>query len=119
MKSHLDIIAAAKRKCSTVSIEDADHEIAQSDVVIDVREESEYAAGHLPGALHMSRGVIEASLSLNPAFHKPDTRIFLYCRSDARASLVAVSLQDMGFKHVKVLAGGMLAWTAANKPVQK
>ena len=117
MKSYLDLVIAAKPRVHLVPQEEAEQAIGRADVLIDVREESEYAAGRLPGAVHMSRGVIEGKLSANPRFSEPAIRIVLYCRTDARATLVADTLQNMGYTHVQVLTGGFDAWRSAGKPV--
>jgi len=118
MKTYLDLAGAARQHVTLLAAEDAAGEIARADALIDVREESEYAAGHLPGAVHMSRGVIEARLSLSPQLHRPDARLVVYCRTDARAVMVAASLQDMGYTQVRVLAGGFEAWVAEGRQVQ-
>lgn len=117
MKTYLDLVSAARPRVQLVSLNEAEQAIGQADVLIDVREESEYAAGHLPGAVHMSRGVIEGKLSASPKFAVPDIRIVLYCRTDARATLVADTLQNMGYTQVQVLIGGFDAWLAAGKSV--
>jgi rhodanese-related sulfurtransferase len=119
MKTYLDLVASAKLKIQLIPLEHAESAMEAADLLIDVREESEYKAGHLPGAVHMSRGVVEAYLSMKPEYHKPETKIVLYCRTDARAALVAVSLQEMGYTHVKALAGGYSAWTEAGHSIEQ
>lgn len=118
MKTYLDLVQEARPRVRLVSQADAERALSQADVLIDVREESEYAAGHLPGAVHMSRGVIEGKLSANPQFALPGTRIVLYCRTDARATLVADNLQKMGYTEVQVLAGGYEAWRTTGRAVR-
>ena len=119
MKTYHDLVAEARPHVYLVPMDRAEETIALAEVLIDVREESEYAAGHIPGAVHMSRGLVEARLSMAPQYQKPETRIALYCRTDARATLVASSLQSMGYVAVQVLAGGFDAWSAAGKPIQR
>lgn len=119
MKTYQDLVSEARLHIQLIPADKVEEAIAQAEVLIDVREESEYAAGHIPGAAHMSRGVVEARLSLEPRCQNPATRIALYCRTDARATLVALSLQRMGYIAVQVLGGGFDAWSAAGKPVQK
>ena len=119
MKTYQDLVAEARSHVQLVPVDQVEEAIAQAEVLIDVREESEYAAGHIPGAVHMSRGVVEARLSMAPQYQKPETRIALYCRTDARATLVAYSLQRMGYVAVQVLTGGFEVWSNAGKPVQK
>jgi rhodanese-related sulfurtransferase len=87
--------------------------------LLDVREADEYAAGHLPGAIHASRGMLEFKLSNTPALTPRDLNIVLYCKTSGRAALAACALQDMGYLNVRSIAGGFDAWAAAGKPVVK
>lgn len=117
MKTYLDLVAQARPHVSLVPLSEVDQALAQADALIDVREESEYAAGHLPGAVHMSRGTLEGHLASLPALQCPDARLVLYCRTDARAALAARSLQAMGYTQVHVIEGGYAAWVQANRLV--
>ena len=119
MKTYQDLVSEAKQHVQLVPADKLEKAISDSHALIDVREESEYAQGHIPGAIHMSRGVIEARLSMVPNYQNPETRIVLYCRTDARATLVAASLQNMGYVAVEVLTGGFEAWSQAGRPIQK
>ncbi len=85
--------------------------------IIDVREESEWPTGHIPGAIHLSRGIIERDIEKKI----PDisTSIVVYCSGGLRCALVADSLQQMGYTQVSSLNGGLSAWTAAGYPVEK
>lgn len=75
---------------------------------IDVREESEWAAGHLPGAIHLSKGIIERDIEARIPDH--NARIVLYCGGGYRSALAAKNLQEMGYKNVESMAGGYRAW---------
>lgn len=119
MKTAHDLVAAAKSHVSEVSVADADKAIADADVLVDVREADEFAAGHLAGALHVSRGLLEFKFSVNPALQSPDLKIVLYCKTSGRAALAASSLQEMGYRHVQSIAGGFDAWVGAGKPIVK
>ena len=119
MKTAHDLVAAAKARIQEVSLAQADDAIRDADVVIDVREQDEFAAGHLPGAIHASRGMLEFKLSGNPALSSRDLKIVLYCKTSGRAALAACALHDMGYLNVKSIAGGFDAWAAAGKPVAK
>ncbi len=119
MKSAHDLVVAAKARVREVAITEAEQEIRDASLLIDVREADEYAAGHLPGAIHMSRGLIEFKLSSNPAMGARDLRIVLYCKTSGRAALAANALQDMGYLNVSSIAGGFDAWVVAGKPVAK
>ena len=117
MKTPQELVAAAKSKIHEVSLAEAAAAIAAADLLIDVREAQEYAAGHIPGAVHLSRGMLEFKLAAMPDMQASDKKIVLYCKSSGRAALAALALQDMGYAQVLSLAGGYDAWVAAGRPV--
>jgi rhodanese-related sulfurtransferase len=119
MKSAHDLVMAAKARIQEVAIADAEQAIREAGVLIDVREADEFAAGHLPGAIHASRGLLEFKLSNNPELSARDLKIVLYCKTSGRAALAACALHDMGYLDVKSIGGGFDAWVAAGKPVVK
>jgi rhodanese-related sulfurtransferase len=119
MKTAHDLVAAAKARIQEIPVADAEQAILDADVLIDVREADEFAAGHLPGAIHASRGMLEFKLSGNPELSARDLKIVLYCKTSGRAALAACALHDMGYLNVKSIAGGFDAWAAAGKPVAK
>jgi rhodanese-related sulfurtransferase len=119
MKTAHDLVTAAKARVQEVNLSDVDQAIVAADVLIDVREQEEFAAGHLPGAIHASRGMLEFKLSSNPALSSRDLKIVLYCKTSGRAALAACALQDMGYLNVKSIAGGFDAWVGAGKPIVK
>lgn len=119
MKTAHDLVAAAKTRVQEVPLAQAEDAIREADVLLDVREQDEFAAGHLPGAVHASRGMLEFKLSSNPALSSRDLKIVLYCKTSGRAALAACALHDMGYLNVKSIAGGFDAWAAAGKPVVK
>ena len=117
MKTAHDLVAAAKAQVHEVPIDQADEAIRLADVLIDVREADEYQAGHIPGAIHASRGVLEFKLSSTPALTSRDLKVVLYCKPSGRAALAACAMRDMGYLQVQSIAGGFDAWAAAGKPV--
>jgi rhodanese-related sulfurtransferase len=119
MKTALDLVAAAKRGVREIALDEADAAIRNADVLLDVREADEYAAGHLPGAVHISRGMLEFKLSGSPQLSERDRRFVLYCKTSGRAALAAAAMQEMGYLNVCSIAGGFDAWVAAGKPVVK
>lgn len=119
MKTAHELVAAARARVREVAVAEAEQAIAGADLLIDVREADEYAAGHLPGAVHCSRGMLEFKLGSQPALARPDLRIVVYCKTSGRAALAAVALQEMGYEDVRSIAGGFDAWCAAGKPVQR
>ena len=86
-------------------------------VLVDVREESEWNAGHIPGATHLGKGVIERDIEQKV----PDTaqEIILYCGGGFRSALAAENLQKMGYINVVSMDGGWRGWTEAKYPVEK
>lgn len=119
MKTAYDLVVAAKGRIQEISVAAAEQAIRDARVLIDVREADEYAAGHLPGAVHISRGMLEFKLSSNPELSARDIAIVLYCKTSGRAALAACALHDMGYLNVKSISGGFDAWAAAGKPVVK
>ncbi|MGH7449190.1 MAG: rhodanese-like domain-containing protein [Longimicrobiales bacterium] len=84
--------------------------------LIDVREDSEWAKGHLPGATHVGRGVLERDIETII----PDTGadIVLYCGGGYRSALAADALQKMGYTNVKSMDGGFRGWKSADLPIE-
>ncbi|MCB9664147.1 MAG: sulfurtransferase [Alphaproteobacteria bacterium] len=83
-------------------------------VVVDVREDREWAAGRIPGAVHLGKGVIERDVE--DAFPDLDEELVLYCGGGFRSALAAEALQQMGYRNVWSLAGGRRGWLAAGAP---
>lgn len=119
MKTAHDLVAAAKTRVQEIPVDAAEQAIRDADVLVDVREADEFAAGHLPGAIHISRGLLEFRFSGMPALQSRDLKIVLYCKTSGRAALAAAALHDMGYLNVQSIAGGFDAWVAAGKPVAK
>ena len=95
----------------------AAHDFAQTGaVLIDVREESEWAAGHAAGAQHLGRGILERDVEKR--FPDLATPILCYCGGGYRSALAADNLQKMGYTNVQSVAGGWRAWTEAGLPTE-
>ena len=84
--------------------------------LIDVREESEWAKGHLPGACYLGRGVIERDIET--LFPDVGTELYLYCGGGFRSILAADNLQLMGYRNVTSVDGGFRGWLEAGYPVE-
>ncbi|MGL5323787.1 MAG: rhodanese-like domain-containing protein [Aeromonas sp.] len=84
--------------------------------LIDVREESEWARGHLPGACYLGRGVIERDIETR--FPDVGTELYLYCGGGFRSILAADNLQLMGYRNVTSVDGGFRGWLEAGYPVE-
>ena len=86
-------------------------------LLFDVREQSEFAAGHLPRAKSLGKGIIERDIeSLVP---DPTTEIVLYCGGGYRSALAADNLQKMGYTNVLSMDGGFRSWREAGFPIRK
>jgi rhodanese-related sulfurtransferase len=85
--------------------------------LVDVREESEWAQGRLPGAVHLSKGIIERDIE--QAFPDKEAPLVLYCGGGFRSALAADNLQKMGYTNVISMDGGWRSWTQAGYPVEK
>jgi rhodanese-related sulfurtransferase len=84
--------------------------------LVDVREESEFGRGHLPGAIHLSKGIIERDIE--KAIPDKAAPIVLYCGGGFRSALAADNLQKMGYTNVISMDGGWRGWTEAGYSVE-
>jgi rhodanese-related sulfurtransferase len=112
------LVAHAKKKITEISPQDAAAKLESSEaVIVDVREKDEWDEQHIPGAIHLSRGTLE----LDVEEKVPDTNamIICHCGGGGRSALAAQSLQKMGYKNVRSMAGGFKAWKAAGLPSTK
>jgi rhodanese-related sulfurtransferase len=114
----LKLVDDAKTRVREVDVMETRRKLEKSAaLLIDVREESEWAAGHAQGALHLGKGVIERDIEQRV----PDKTapIILYCGGGFRSALSADNLQKMGYTNVLSMAGGWRAWQAEGAPVEK
>lgn len=109
----LRLANAAKARIRLVPPEEVARLIDQGAVVLDVREKEEFVQGHLPTAVHLSRGMLE----MNIADHVSDkfTPILCYCGGGNRGALAADTLRQMGYVNVSSLDGGLKAYHAHSK----
>ncbi|MCV2217139.1 rhodanese-like domain-containing protein [Thauera sp. Sel9] len=119
MKTAHDLVVTAKARVAEITVDEAEAAVRGADFVIDVREADEFAAGHIPGATHIPRGLLEFKLSGAPELGARDLDVVLYCKTSGRAALAACAMQDMGYTRVRSIAGGFDAWAAAGKPVEQ
>jgi rhodanese-related sulfurtransferase len=85
--------------------------------LVDTREESEWARGHLPDAIHLSKGIIERDVEVK--FPDKTVELVLYCGGGFRSALSAENLQKMGYKNVVSMDGGWREWLEAGHPTVK
>jgi rhodanese-related sulfurtransferase len=86
-------------------------------ILVDTREDNEWARGHLPGAIHLCKGVIERDIE--QAVPDKGAKLVLYCGGGFRSALAADNLQKMGYTDVVSMDGGWRGWTEAGFPVEK
>ncbi len=118
-KSSHDLVLEAKRLIQEVDLEGARQLIQDGAAVLDVREPDEYAAGHVPGAMNIPRGLLEFKLASVPELNDPNRPILVYCKTSGRAALATAVMQEMGVNSAVSLAGGFDAWVAGDLPVDQ
>jgi rhodanese-related sulfurtransferase len=113
-----ELVLEAKAQIKEVGTAEAQALLGRR-IVIDVRESDEFAAGHLPGAINIPRGVLEFKIGMVPECANKDSAFLIYCRTSGRAALSAVQLQKIGYGDILSMAGGFEAWNNENRPIQK
>lgn len=113
-----DFVQAAKAEIKEVSVAEAHDMIAggKSLVILDVRDPDEFKKGHIPGAINISRGVLEFKVAKE--IPNRDAAILVYCKTGGRGALAADTLRQMGYKNVLNMAGGWDKWLGAGYPVE-
>jgi rhodanese-related sulfurtransferase len=86
-------------------------------ILVDTREDNEWANGHAAGAVHLSKGIIERDIEA--AVPDPQAKVILYCGGGFRSALVADNLQKMGYTNVESMDGGWRGWLEAGLPTAK
>lgn len=114
----LRIVEDAKSRIRELTVQDVRMKLDsdRSFFLVDVREESEWAGGHLPRAIHLSKGIIERDIEATVA--DPGAEIICYCGGGYRSALVADNLRKMGYTNVWSMDGGFGGWRAAGLPVE-
>lgn len=115
----LKLVQDAKSRVKECTVDEVKRRLdaGEAFTVVDVREESEFAAGHLPGAVHIGKGVIERDIEKKvPDLAAP---LVLYCGGGFRSALAADALQKMGYTHVVSMDGGWSGWTAKGYPTER
>ena len=114
----LNLVNDAKSRVQEIDIDGYKklRESGEPHILVDTREDSEWAAGHVKGAVHMSKGVIERDI----VHDIPDksAELILYCGGGFRSALAADMLQKMGYTNVFSLAGGWRAWKESEAPTE-
>jgi rhodanese-related sulfurtransferase len=115
----LALVNDAKKRVKQTNVADVKRRMDAGEefVLVDVREESEWAAGHLPGALHLGKGIIERDIEQRVS--DTGAKMILYCGGGFRSALSADNLQKMGYTNVESMDGGWKGWIGAGLPTQK
>ena len=112
----LRLVADAKTRVQEMDLETYKSEIDEPHILVDVREESEWAAGHVAGAVHLSKGVIERDIETQ--IPDKSKKIVLYCGGGFRSALVADNLRKMGYTRPITLDGGWRALKDSGLPLE-
>ena len=116
-KGPMDFVNAAKAKITELSAAQvkADLDAGRKFILLDVRSKEEFDAGHLPNAMHVSRGLLE--FKIGRVIPDKNANIILYCRTGARSALTTQVLNEMGYLNAKNMAGAFKAWGTAGYPI--
>lgn len=119
-----ELVAVAKATITECSVIEAEQCLNRDTLMIDIREPQEFERGHIPGAIHLPRGMLEFDIHKLVESAKPDLNvaseeqaIVLYCGTGGRSALAAQCLESMGYRNVRSMAGGIVAWAAAHLPL--
>jgi rhodanese-related sulfurtransferase len=115
----LKIVDDARSRIKETNVEDVKKRMDRGDkfLLVDVREESEFAKDHLPGAIHLGKGVIERDIEQKVP--NLGTEMILYCGGGFRSALAADNLQKMGYTNVISMDGGIRGWREKQYPLTK
>jgi len=115
----LKLVDDAKSRIRETNVQEVKRQLDANEkfMLIDVREDNEWAKGHLPGAVHISKGVIERDIE--NAVPGKATPVVLYCGGGYRSAMAADNLQKMGYTNVLSMDGGWRGWNDAGFPTVK
>ncbi|HET7442886.1 MAG TPA: rhodanese-like domain-containing protein [Terriglobales bacterium] len=115
----LKIVEEAKKRVRETNVDEVKRKLDRGEkfLLVDVREESEFAKDHLPGAIHLGKGVIERDVEQRVP--DPNTPMVLYCGGGFRSALAADNLQKMGYTNVLSMDGGIRSWREKGFPLTK
>ena len=118
----MDFVKQAKAQIQEVEVTEVNALLHSGYQVLDVREPAEFTSGTIDGALNIPRGILEPAADRQYAGHRDelmdrDKKWLLLCASSGRSAMAAVTLQQMGFKNIKNINGGITAWKAAGLPI--
>lgn len=114
----LKIVNDAKTRVRECTVQDVKARLDRGEkfLIVDVREDHEWAAGHIPGAVHLGKGIIERDVETK--YPDTNTEMVLYCGGGFRSALAADNLQKMGYTNVISMDGGWRGWKDAGLNVE-
>lgn len=125
-KTWMEMVVAAKQQVKLVNVNEAKQLIdsGQDPLVVDVREPGEYQQGHIKGAIHIPRGVMEMKVdrttpAFDPKFADPQKTIIVHCAAGGRSAVAAQTMKAMGYTNVCSMEGGFDGWTKSGYPVER
>jgi rhodanese-related sulfurtransferase len=115
----LKLVNDAKTRVKETNVADVKRRMDAGEkfILVDVREDNEWARGRAAGAVHLGKGIIERDIE--QAVPDPKTKVILYCGGGFRSALVADNLQKMGYANVESMDGGWRGWVEAGLPTAK
>lgn len=115
----LQIVENARQRIHETNVDEVKAKLDRGEkfLLVDVREESEYAKDHLPGATHLGKGIIERDIE--ERVPDPKTPIVVYCGGGYRSALAADNLQKMGYTNVLSMDGGIRGWRQKGYPLTR
>ena len=118
-QAFLNVVNDAKKRIKEEDYRETKKRIDAGEkiVLVDTREDSEWARGHIPGAIHLSKGIIERDIE--KTVPDKNATVILYCGGGFRSALAADNLQKMGYTNVISMDGGWRGWTGSGFPVIK
>jgi rhodanese-related sulfurtransferase len=122
--SPAELVGRVKATIKECSVTDAQDCVASDTLLVDIREPAEFHRGHIPGAVHLPRGLLEFEIhglvqnSMRDQNVAPEDRpIVLYCGTGGRSALAAETMATLGYRNVRSMSGGIVAWAQAKLPL--
>jgi rhodanese-related sulfurtransferase len=115
----LGLVTEAKKRIKEETVRDTKRRLDAGEkiILVDTREDVEWARGHIPGAIHLGRGIIERDIE--KTVPDKDAPLVLYCGGGYRSALAADNLQKMGYRNVISMESGWRGWTECGFPIIK
>jgi rhodanese-related sulfurtransferase len=115
----LKLVQDAKKQVKETNVADVKKRMDAGEklLLVDVREDNEWAKGHLPGAVHLGKGIIERDIEQRVS--DTGAKLILYCGGGFRSAIAAENLQKMGYTNVESMDGGWKGWLEAGLPTAK